>query len=446
MPKISAFPNLFQHVDGKKISGYHVSRNIVAGYAPAEHVNFSMVSQRSGLSKDDIESGLKDFVHGMFRVLKRGKNVVLPMSSLGRLYFQHREIKLRFYPEFLEALSDESSQKELPLVRTTDKPLTADPSPKEDLKDDSHSTSQPSQTATEIHISERVPSPLWPTPTVKRDEEMAAQIANNEKLQLDLVLNRGGKHTHPHSGDRLWSDIKCPICKQRTMPVIEVKDQLVKKEKDQDRLLLSLSLEVDREYLRKTKAIDEMKVKAAISTAQYNHSKALELEIQRKRNGANLPMGNLFENRAPPPDRVRMAKDLAKDLHDQMTIKQSKRTREKVHKEVEDKELNEKFLREFKEAEIHGHLEKLKRRHQQQEVLAEQIRAQALRAEKIQEPMTENPFARSESLMFLYQKEKAKQLYQEQMAIIKQKREYESRIADIDRQHSLERLALSRKE
>ena len=60
--------------------------------------------------------------------------------------------------------------------------------------------------------------------------------------------------------------------------------------------------------------------------------------------------------------------------------------------------------------------------------------------------MTENTFARSESLMFLYQKEKAKQLYQEQLAIIKQKREYETRVADIEKQHSLDRLALSRKE
>ena len=48
--------------------------------------------------------------------------------------------------------------------------------------------------------------------------------------------------------------------------------------------------------------------------------------------------------------------------------------------------------------------------------------------------------------MLLYQKEKAKQLYQEQMAIIRQKREYEARVREMERKHSLERLALSRRE
>jgi hypothetical protein len=76
------------------------------------------------------------------------------------------------------------------------------------------------------------------------------------------------------------------------------------------------------------------------------------------------------------------------------------------------------------------------------------MKAQHQRNEKMaaNEAMTENLFARSESLMVLYQKEKAKQLYQEQLAIIKQKREYEARLAEMERQHSLERLALSRKE
>ncbi|KAJ3094271.1 Coiled-coil domain-containing protein 81 [Phlyctochytrium planicorne] len=456
----------------EKISGYHVSRNIIAGYAPAEHVNFSLVSQKSGLSKDDMESGLKDIVHAMFRVLKRGKNVVLPFAELGKLYFQHREIKLRFYPEFLEALGDDTAPIPIDRLPTVAEKPSASSSAAEALatKTNAKEENVKVQECVPAAVIERVPLPALiitnqessekreekeesknstnsaSGSAVSKEEHEESEAEKKEKLQLDLILNRGGKHTHAHSGDRLWSDIKCPICKHKNMPIIEVKEQLARKEKDQDKLLLHLSLEVDREYLRKSKAIDELKLKAAISTAQYNHSKALETELQRKKNGANLPMGNLFENRPPPPDRIKQAKELAQGLHDQMTIKQSRKLREKQEKESEDKELNEKFMREFKESEVQSHLEKLKRRHQQQEVLAEQIRAQAQRSEHVQEPVTENPFARSESLMFLYQKEKAKQLYQEQLAIIKQKREYESRIADIDRQHSLERLALSRKE
>ena len=57
----------------------------------------------------------------------------------------------------------------------------------------------------------------------------------------------------------------------------------------------------------------------------------------------------------------------------------------------------------------------------------------------------ENPHARSESLMVLYKKEKAKQLYLEQIEIMKQKKEYEARIAELDRKHSLERVVTTRK-
>ncbi len=48
--------------------------------------------------------------------------------------------------------------------------------------------------------------------------------------------------------------------------------------------------------------------------------------------------------------------------------------------------------------------------------------------------------------MALYQREKAKQLYQEQLAIVRQRQEYTKRVAEIEKRHSLERLALSRKE
>lgn len=60
-------------------------------------------------------------------------------------------------------------------------------------------------------------------------------------------------HTHPFSGDRLWSNIKCPICRQHGIPVIDYKDDLKKKEIEQDRLLLKLSLDVDSEFLKKKK-------------------------------------------------------------------------------------------------------------------------------------------------------------------------------------------------
>jgi hypothetical protein len=60
--------------------------------------------------------------------------------------------------------------------------------------------------------------------------------------------------------------------------------------------------------------------------------------------------------------------------------------------------------------------------------------------------ITENPYARSESLMAIYQREKAKQLYQEQITIVSQRKAYAARVAEIEKRNSLGRLALSRKE
>lgn len=98
----------------------------------------------------------------------------------------------------------------------------------------------------------------------------------------------------------------------------------------------------------------------------------------------------------------------------------------------------------LKTTEIEEHIEKLKKRQQQQQELQEQINSRC--SNNVPTSVADNPFARSENLMILYQREKAKQLYQEQLEIIKRKREYEVRVADMERKHSLERLAASRRE
>lgn len=48
--------------------------------------------------------------------------------------------------------------------------------------------------------------------------------------------------------------------------------------------------------------------------------------------------------------------------------------------------------------------------------------------------------------MALYQREKAKQLYYEQLAIVRQRQDYAQKVADIEKKHALSRLELSRKE
>ena len=61
-------------------------------------------------------------------------------------------------------------------------------------------------------------------------------------------------HTHSYSGDRLWSDQKCPICRIKALPaVFESKEQQFKKDKANDKMLLTVSLEIDRELIRKAR-------------------------------------------------------------------------------------------------------------------------------------------------------------------------------------------------
>ena len=98
--------------------------------------------------------------------------------------------------------------------------------------------------------------------------------------------------------------------------------------------------------------------------------------------------------------------------------------------------------------EITVELQKRKKWEGQRAALVEQIQAkhQAVENEKKDDPTYNNPHARSESLMVLYKKEKAKQLYQEQLMLLKQKQEYQSKISEIDNRHSLDRLVLARKE
>ncbi|KAJ3037688.1 hypothetical protein HDV00_001410 [Rhizophlyctis rosea] len=233
-------------------------------------------------------------------------------------------------------------------------------------------------------------------------------------------------------------------------------DQRARKEKEEDRLLLHLSLELDRDFVRKAKQMEHMRLRNASTTAQYNHEKAMEKEARearRRKDALNIPMGNIFANRDPGPDRSLQGRQLADGLQEQISAKQIRQTTERLEKEREDRALRERLAREVKEAELNTHLDKLRKQYAQQTALSEQIKTlhptppPLPSSNSTASPQQqENPFARSESLMFLYQKEKARQLYQEQLAIIKQKREYEQRVAEMERKHSLERLAMSRRE
>ncbi|KAJ3414067.1 Coiled-coil domain-containing protein 81 [Chytridiales sp. JEL 0842] len=465
----------------EKVPGIQVNRNTaIVGTSAAETLNFSAVASQSGFKRDDIECGLKDIVHAIFKSLKAGSDITLPVSVIGKLYFQQKDIRLRFNNTFIESLKENVPFSELS-TRVAAEPNQNHSQTESTSKDSiaaSPDSSAPASSFLPALQGSTAGSPTASRPSTSHADKSKSSEgdssdsnSNGEKADLTDAENNNGSsgdayansmkvskvglfrskkctmHTHSHSGDRQWKDDKCPICRTKAQTFIENKQNLVLREKEQDKLLLTLSLALDREYVKKTKEVEQVKAKEAVQNAQYNHSKAIEQEAIRHTK-KNLHMGNLFENREAPPDKTKQSKELARNLYDQMTIKEAKKAREKTLKAIEDQEFNERLQTEFKAAEMFTHLEKLRKRTEQQQALTSQMQAQLARKDTmtVTEPMTENPFARSESLMVLYQKEKAKQLYQEQLAIIKQKREYESRLAEMERQHSLERLALSRKE
>eukprot|EP00842_Homolaphlyctis_polyrhiza_P004398 jgi/Hompol1/495/HPOL_003921-RA len=372
-----------------KIPGFQIDRcDPVGEEAPlhgtgaAEVMNLSMVAQLTGFTRDLVEAGLKDIVHALFRVLKRGSIVNLTFGAVGKLIFQ-------FAPGFLKALND-------------DTPHT------------------------------RPPNSSIIAATAELDEA-ARKLAKLEEL-IDKTFSLEARN-----------DQKCPICRSKRISYVEDRDLQKRTEQEHDRMLLHLSLDLDKDFIQKKRETEAAKLKNAISTAHYNHLKAMEKQLSHSKK-ESLPMGNLFENREVKRDSAMMQFALASGLKQQLEYKHARLSNERAQQDLEDRLNNERLISEIKAAELQSHMDKIQRYKQQQNALSEQIRTHQNIKDSSNEQNFDNPFARSESLMALYQKEKAKQLYQEQLAIVHQRQEYANRVAEIEKRHSLDRLALSRKE
>ncbi|KAI8923519.1 hypothetical protein BC831DRAFT_470742 [Entophlyctis helioformis] len=575
-----------------KVPGFQIERCAPVGTLAAEVLNLSSVAQRTGFSRDHVEAGLKDIVHALFRILKRGSIVNLTFGNLGKLVFQSQDVKFRFSPGFLKNLNDDrpepsvphrsalqavvsstmssqthampspvakyaslpaaggvaqsahgqatsqaasasanqstgpagsnangngttsnsvpgamnANQQQQPVqqppqqtaattsaeTRSSDEPKSdtpplSDPAgsalsipainapqPVAAAEGDVHvlgqqlSHAEPAQPGDHAKVEPRVDTQVRVDAPPLRTEESPAETGHQSSTltamaELDEAARKLAKleelidrtfsmearnvttHTHPHSGNRLWTDQKCPICRAKRINHIEDRDLQKRTEQEHDRMLLHLSLDLDKDFIQRKREAEATKLKNAISTAHYNHLKALEKQQSHSKK-ESLPMGNLFENREVKPDPVMLQAALAAGLKQQLETKRAHSSSERNQRELEDRLSSEKLIKEIKAAELQAHLEKIQRYKQQQEALSEQIRIHQSMKDNSNEPSFENPFARSESLMALYQKEKAKQLYQEQLAIVRQRREYAHRVTEIEKRHSLERLAMSRKE
>nr|KAJ3423122.1 Coiled-coil domain-containing protein 81 [Polyrhizophydium stewartii] len=92
-----------------KLPGFQIDRCDAVGIGPAEVMNLASVAQITGFPRDLVEAGLKDIVHALFKILKRGSIVNLAFGTLGKLVFQSQNVKFRFSQAFLKALNEEKT-------------------------------------------------------------------------------------------------------------------------------------------------------------------------------------------------------------------------------------------------------------------------------------------------------------------------------------------------
>ncbi|KNC97512.1 uncharacterized protein SPPG_06987 [Spizellomyces punctatus DAOM BR117] len=470
-----------------KVPGYDVKRHSSAleGIPAPELFNFSGAASRCKRSRETVDLAMKDLVHALLRILRRGSTVILRFKGIGKLHFRQGTIRFIFSMDFLSNLNGAVSSDKLLLPfdgkrddrkepASCSDPPASNAKQRTDMDDQEDKASLTDPPLKLKKLSESLHHGNPPGPTLTRPDSTASQrtikddqgylavpagvdtwvggknpqviTVEGDNRPFNFLIRSVGTHTHAHSGDRLWNDENCPICRHRSMPIVDLREQRARKEKEQDRLMLHLSLDLDKEFVLKSRANKQAKLETTMSTAEYNRAKAAEKEVIRKTEQHKLPVGNLFEDRELGPDVLVHGRLIAAGLQEQIAANQLKKEHERVQRDYENKVLNQRLSKELSTAEIESHIEKLKRRQQQQDILAEQIRSRQQLQQHSPEPALPNPFARSENLMYLYQKEKAKQLYQEQLAIIKQRREYEARVADMERQHSLDRLTMSRHE
>jgi hypothetical protein len=97
----------------EKIPGYKIDKTIQQGSISSEILRFTAISVKCNKSRDDIETGLKDIIYALTKVLKRGSTAVLTIGNIGKLHFQNNNIKMRYSNTFLKLISTPKSDNEV---------------------------------------------------------------------------------------------------------------------------------------------------------------------------------------------------------------------------------------------------------------------------------------------------------------------------------------------
>lgn len=101
----------------EKIPGYRIEKITQQGSISSEILRFTAISVKCNISRDDIETGLKDIIYALTKVLKRGSTAILTIGNIGKLHFQNSNIKMRYSNSFLKLISAPKSDKEPDVVQ-----------------------------------------------------------------------------------------------------------------------------------------------------------------------------------------------------------------------------------------------------------------------------------------------------------------------------------------
>lgn len=108
------------------------------------------------------------------------------------------------------------------------------------------------------HIEEKIVKKDFEIEQIVLQPDNPKESESLEELRklVENTLGMGLTHTHAYTGDRQWNDQKCPICRTKAQKVVfETKEQISNKEKLNDKAIMTLALEIDKELLRKAKVL-----------------------------------------------------------------------------------------------------------------------------------------------------------------------------------------------
>lgn len=261
-----------------KMPGYQIDRTVVGGTGSAETLNLAAVAVQVGFPRDLVESGVKDIVNGLTKILKRGSQVNLTMGNMGKLAFQNNDVKFRFFGNFLKTLNEIPDSPKALIRLELEAEIQAQPCRPESAASKYYAAQRELNTP----ASDKTPTIKSIAPEIENTKGMsrisyvetdretrnltfdleaaAKKLADLEQL-IDQTFScdvRSGKdwnlpiieltHTHHYSGNRMWKNSKCPICKTEAMKNVVDLEAIKLAEKDNDKMLLHISLGIDQVY------------------------------------------------------------------------------------------------------------------------------------------------------------------------------------------------------